>query len=352
MHEGKSGISLIARCGSKSLLGRIIFFLIGVRILSVIFCFQDAHAQDVTEDEISELRQQLEQMGSELESIDKDLNTLNGRYNAVTAEKNRLTRELIEEEAKPKGFFDRLKGLFSRTRAKQSKRMTESRELADEISDLTNKRREPLVKEFVALADGLIDKASALMATLMDAVRAADLRNDLTARNKAWQQVSGLWELANTTTAARNKYAQDIPSPEVTRTFPSLLSKDPDELRLGAAILKDWAVEAREEAMRLEVEIKKSQRKQRLLEEMVKVSEDMQRSDEERGATGVGTAQIPWGSDVAKREIEDIKAEITELLALKLQHEADAERFEGQSKALEQQASQLDAELKGKSEDE
>jgi hypothetical protein len=352
MREGKSRISHTARCGSASLIGKSILFLIGAQILSFIFCLQGAHAQDVTEYEISELKQQLEQMGRELESIDEDLDALNDRYNTRTAEKNRLTRELMEEEAKPKGIIDRIKGIFSRTRARQSKLMTESRELADEISDLINKRREPLVKEFVALADELIDKASALMATLMDAVREADLRNDLTARNKAWQRVSELWELANTTTATRNKYAQDILSPEVTRTFPSLLSKDPDELRLGAAILKDWAVEAREEAVRLEVEIKKSQRKQRLLEEMVKVSEDMQRSDEERGATGVGTAQIPWGSDVAKREIEDIKAEISGLLTLKQQHEADAERFESQSKALEQQASQLDAELKGKSEDE
>ena len=352
MREGKSGISHTARCGNASLIGKSIFFLIGVQILSIAFCSQNARAQDVTEDEISELRQRLEQMGRELELIDKDLNTLNNRYNAVTAEKNRLTQELMEEEAKPKGIFDRIKGVFSRKRGKQAKLMTESRELADRISNLIDKGRDPLVKQFVALADELIDKASALMATLMDVVREADLRNDLTARNEAWQRVSELWELANTTTAARNKYAQDIPSPEVTRTFPSLLSNDPDELRLGAAILKDWAVEAREEAARLEVEIKKFQRKQRLLEEMVKVSADMQRSDEERGATGVGTAQIPWGSDVAKREIEDIKAEITGLLALKLQHEADAERFEGQSKALEQRALQLDAELKGKSEDE
>ena len=352
MREGKSRISHAARCGSAGLIGKSVFFLIGAQILSVIFCFQDAHAQAVTEYEITELRQQLEQLGSELELIDKDLDTLNNRYNVVTAEKNRLTRELMEEEAKPKGVFDRIKGVFSRKRGRQSKLMTESRELADSISALIDRRREPLVKEFVALADELIDKASALMATLMDVVRAADLRNDLTARNKAWQQVSELWELANTTTAARNKYAQDIPGPEVTRTFPSLLSNDPDELRLGAAILKDWAVEAREEAVRLEVEVKKFQRKQRLLEEMVKVSEDMQRSDEERGATGVGTAQIPWGSDVAKREIEDIKAEISGLLILKQQHEADAERFESQSKALEQQASQLDDELKGRSEDE
>ncbi len=346
MREVKSSISHTARRRSASLI------VIGAQILSLIFCLQGAHAQGVTENEISELRQQLEQMERELDLIDKDLNTLNDRYSMVTAEKNRLTRELMQEEAKPKGFFDRIKGVFSRKRGRQAKLMTESRELADRISDLIDKRREPLVKEFVALADELIDKASVLMATLMDVVREADLRSDLTARDKAWQRVSELWELANTTTAARNKYAQEIPSPEVTRTFPSLLSKDPDELRLGAAILKDWAVEAREEAMRLEVEIKKFQRKQRLLEEMVKVSEDMQRSDEERGATGVGTAQIPWGSDVARREIEDIKAEISGLLTLKQQQEADAERFESQSKALEQQASQLDAELKGKSEDE
>ncbi len=352
MREGKSRILHTARCGSASLIGKSILFLMGAQVLSLIFCLQGAHAQDVTESEISELKQQLEQMGRELELIDEDLDALNNRYNAVTAEKNRLTQELMAEEAKPKGLFDRIRGVFSRKRGRQAKLMTESRELADTISDLINNRREPLVKEFVALADELIDKASALMATLMDVVRAADLRNDLAARNRAWQQVSELWELANTTTAARNKYAQDIPSPEVTRTSPSLLSKDPDELRLGAAILKDWAVAAREEAARLEVEIRKFQRKQRLLEEMVKVSEDMQRSDEERGATGVGTAQIPWGSDVAKREIEDIKAEITGLLTLKQQQEADAERFEGQSKALEQQASQLDAELKGKSEDE
>ena len=86
------------------------------------------------------------------------------------------------------------------------------------------------------------------------------------------------------------------------------------------------------------------------MKRMIEMSERIQRSDEERNATGAVTSQTPWGSN-DKSEINDIEEEIGKLMELKQQQDADAERFESQSKTLEQRASQMDAELKGKSDD-
>jgi hypothetical protein len=100
-------------------------------------------------------------------------------------------------------------------------------------------------------------------------------------------------------------------------------------------------------------DIEERQRTKLLLERGMELSKEMQRRDEERGAADVGpTTHIPWASDMAaKRKISEIEEEISELSARKQMHEDNVESFESQSIRLEQRASQIDAEFKGRSED-
>lgn len=325
-------------------------FLIGIQILLSIFCLQEAQTQQVADPEISDLEGQLRGIETTLVSIDTSLRSLNERLNIVTNEKNELTQELIEE--KPKGFLDRIRSVFDyRKRRKQERLMTESQDLADRISEL-QKEREPLVNIFVALADELIRKCSLRITALMEVVRQADQDNDVTARDEAMRRVSSLWQLAEGTTALRDRYAPGTVGPERTIDYSALLSNNPEELRLVAAILKDYAAEASAKATQLEREIEKLQSRSSLLKRIVELSEEMQRRDEERGAAGIGTANIPWSDDVAtKREIEDINERIDELSDKKQGYQDNAESFERQSKELGERASQIDAELKRKSED-
>ena len=331
-------------------------FFIGMQILLLTFCLQEARTQGVTDREISDLEQRLKGIETRLASVDRVLKSLNERFNAVTNEKNKLTQELMEEEAKPKGFLGRITGMFGyrnyRKRKKQEGLMTELQDLADRISE-HQKKREPLVNEFVALADELIDKSSLRITSLMEVVREANLNDNVTVRDKAWEQLSALWQLREKTRETRSKYAPIPLSSERTTTFPELLSNDPEELRLGAAILKDLASKSRDKAAELAREIEERQRTKLLLERGMELSEEMQRRDEEKGAADVGpTTHIPWASDMAaKRKISEIEKEISELSARKQMNEDNTESFESQSIRLEQRASQIDAELKRKSED-
>ena len=343
------GIEKAAR-HNLSLLGKGIVFLIGMQILLSTFYLQEAQTQDVTAHEISDLEQQLRVIEEEIVSINAERESLIERFNTVTNEIDKLKQELREEKAKPKGFLSKITSIFSRKRGRLEDLLTEAQDLADTISD-RQKKLVPLVNQFVELADKLIDKSTARMITLMDVVREADLSNEITVRNEAWKQVSSLWQLAERTTAARNKYAPNTFGPERTITFPSLLSSDPEELRVGAAILKGWAAEERNKANLLERQIEKLQSRKSLLERMMELSKEIQRSDEERGSEDV-TPNIPWGSDVAiKTEISDIEEQIRELSAKKQEYRDNAERFDGQSKDLEQMASQIDVEIKGKPND-
>ena len=333
-------------------LAKAAIFLIGITILSSIICPQEVRAQEITDYEISVLEKQLNEIEARLVSLDEELQLLDEGFNKVTNEINKLKQELRLEEAKPKGILNRITGIFSyRKRGKLEKLLTDSQELADKISN-RQKRREPLINEFVGLADELIDKSSLRMKVLMDVVRDADLRDDIEARDEAWKQVSVLWQLAERTTTARNKYAPRTFIPERVIALPSLLSDDPEELRLGAAIWKDEAMGARDDAAKLEREIEDLQQRKLLLEKGMEVASEMQRRDEERGAVGVGAAtSIPWVSDVAaEREIAEIEIMIAELSAKKQEYEDKAKRFESQSEILEQRASEIDAQLKGKPE--
>jgi uncharacterized coiled-coil DUF342 family protein len=319
-----------------------LLFLIGMEILSAILCPQEARTEE--KNEFPGLGQRLNAIETKLMSIDEELGALTRQFDTVTNEMNKL-----KKAGKSKSFLSGITGIFRRR--KLAKLYTKSQDLADRISDL-QKKREPLVSEFVALADELRDKSTLRMIALMEVVREADLKDDITTRDETMKQISSLWQLAERTENARGKYAPETVGPERTITYPALLSDNPEELRLVAAILKDHAAAARDEATQLGWEIEKLKSSRDLRKRVMQLTEQMRRSDEERGAVGVGITHIPWASDAAvKREIEDIEEKMDELSAKKQEKQNKAEGFENQSKELERRASQIDAELKGKPED-
>ena len=343
MQEGGNAIFHSAHGKKAHLLAKAMTFLIGVQILLSIFCPQEARAQESRDFGVSDLEQRLKEIDKELISIDEEFGLLKDKLSTVTSEMN----ELKEQGTKPRGFLSRIAGIF-RTR-RLGKLYTESQVLSDRIVYL-QKKREPLVSEFVALADQLIDKSRLRITVLVETE--AVLSNDVTVLDEAMKQVSALWQLAERTAATRNKYAPSAFGPERKIAFPALLSNDPEELRLGAAILKDHATAARSDAVQLERQIENLQLEKSQLERIMELRKERQRSDEESGAVGVGTASIPWsfGDAATKRKIEEIEEKIDKYSTQMRKLEADAERFESQGKTLEQQASQIDAEFRGRSE--
>lgn len=347
--EGRSA-SFRCDCGQKpalkhtlSALARILILLISTQILSLIFCAQEAPSQAVTDREVTNLEQQFDVIQKRLISIDNRLVSLNKELNTAT---NEITR-LKEEVKRSGGVFGRFRNIFrNRTLGKLS---TRSQDLWNEIRNL-EKEREFRVKQFILLADELIDKFSPRISVLMEVARGADLRNNIEIRDKALKQVSSLWRQTEKVTVSRNKYARDILDPKRTVELSPLLSSDPRELRLVAEILKNAASEVMGEVDKLEREIRDLERKKRILERMVELSRDIKRRSEERGTEDIDfeISDIPWGSE---RDIDGIAQEIRQLSDRKGTFEADAERYKTQSETLEQRASQIEAELKGKSED-
>jgi len=326
-----------------SALARIVVILISAHILLCAFFTQAAPTQEITDPEISNLKQQFDVTQQNLISIDARLVSLNEELTTTTNEISVLKEEL----RKSGGILGRFRNVFRNRRL--GKLSTRSQDMWNEISSLENER-EALIKQFILLADDLIDKSSIYVSVLMVAAREADLKNDIEIRDRALKQVSALWQQTEKTTTARNKYARVILDPKRTAELPPLVSSDPRELRLVALILKNAASESLGEAAKLEKEIKDLEQKKLILERMLDLSKDIKRSSEERGSgdIGFGTPDIPWGSE---RDIEEIEQAITELSDRKKDFEADAERYKAQSTALEWQASQIEAELKGKSGD-
>jgi archaellum component FlaC len=314
---------------------QILIFLVNICILSFVVYLQEAQTQ---EPEIISLENRLRGIETQIVSTDTQLRQINERLNSVTNEINRLK----EEESSSKGFFSSITGIFRR--GKLGKLYTESQTLADDIKDL-NKKRDPLVNQLITLSDKLIDRTNTRMGELMASVRKSNQNSDFITRDEAWKQLSYLWQLAEKVTEIKNKYVPRTPGSERQITSPSLLSHDPEELRLGAAIWRDEAITARAYAARINEQISTLRKKKSVLEQAMEVSKEMQRRDEERGAIGVGTGttNITWGSDVAnKKKIREIDEEINRLQAQKKEFESKAERFEGQSKILERRADQID----------
>lgn len=318
---------------------QILIFLVSVCILSFVAYPETAQAQEIRDSEILNMENRLRTIETRLVSIDKELKSLNQKLNGITNEINLLK----EEEASSKGFLSGITGIFRRR--KLSGLYTESQSLADNISSLS-KTREPLINQFVTISANLLDRSGSRMRELMTVVRRANQNNDFVTRDEAWRQLSYLWQLAEKTAETRDKYAPPTPGTERPIVYPSALSNDPDELRLGAAVWRDEAIAARAYMAKFDKQIDDLRKRKSVLEQAIEVSKEMQRRDEERGSigVGVGTAHIPWGSDVAsKKKIQDIEAEINKLLVQKKEYEARAERFESQSRILERRASQIDS---------
>ena len=341
-----------ARGGEKAarpampLLAKALIFLVGLlvglQILFPAFCLQEAAAQKAAEYEISRLEQQLKRSGAELASLDAKLKSLGQRAETVKSEVDKLKEE-------PRSFLGRITGIFRRRNLE--KLYTESQELDYKIRNL-RKKREPLVAKFLEQADELIDESSSRTAPLMEEVRKAILGNDDAGRNRAWEQLSALWELTERTKAARETYSPITPNPETTRTFPQLLSNDPEELRLGAAILKELAAAVRDEIALLSKQREELKARESMLEDIVELVEEMRRMDEEREPVGIvpGTTIIPQSfSDMAtNRELDDIEGKLDQLSPRIQQFTDDVELFESQSKSLERRAFQIEADLRGK----
>lgn len=318
---------------------QILIFLAGICILSFILNLQSSQAQEIKTIEILNLENRFRGIEVQLVSVDDKLKSLNQKLNTITNEINRLK----DEEASSRGFLNSITGVFRRRRL--SKLYTDSQALADDIKEL-NKRRDPLVNQLITTSDELIDKAGSRMRELMVIVRRANRINDFASRDEAWKQLSYLWQLAEKTAETRNKYAPPTPGAERRIVYPSALSNDPEELRLGAAIWRDQASAARTIAAKINKQILDLREKKAVLEQAIEVSKEMQRRDEERGAigVGVGTTHIPWGSDAAsKKKIQEIDEEISKLLIQKKEQEDKVERFESQSKILEHRANQIDS---------
>jgi hypothetical protein len=317
---------------------QILVFLASICVLSLIAYPQAAQTQEIKDAEISNMENRFRAIETQLVSIDNELKLLNQNLNTVTNDINRL-----KEEATSKGFLSNITGIFRRRRL--SSRYTESQALADDIGELS-KRRESLVNQIVTVSDILLDKAGSRMKELMATVRKANKNNDFASRDEAWKQLSYLWQLTEKTVEARNRHSPPTPGTERPIIYPSSLSNDPEELRLGAAIWRGEASSARTFATKLAKQIGDMGERKSVLEQAIEVSKEMQRRDEERGAigVGVGTTHIPWGSDAAsKKKIQDIEEEMRKLSIQKKEYEARAERFESQSRILEHRASQMDS---------
>jgi archaellum component FlaC len=339
-HEGKNtGLRPTSGEAANSLT-KAVAFLTVIQIMFFIFCSHEVRTQGI-DSEIADLEIQLKRLEVGLSRIDEDLNRLNKEVKIVKSEVERLKKE-------PNGFFSRIRDVISRRKGKLENRYSDLQELSNRIGSLQN-RRELLIDELVMLAEELIDKCDSRMTDLMEVIREASLNGDSAARNAAEKQVSSLWELAERMRETRNRYAPPPSGSEQMIIFPPLRSNDPEDVRLGIAILEDAAEEAWAEAAKLARQIEERQRKQRLLEFRLEI----RRGDEERGPidTEDGNAPIPWGfSDAAiMREIDEIAKEIEQLSDEMQERKAAAERFEKQIE--EQQTPQTNAESEGTPED-
>lgn len=324
-----------------SLSAKTIGILVAIQIAFSILCIQGGWAQETADPGIPDLRNQLNRMEEELKLIDKELARL-------SSDVKTLKREIEKLKEEPRGFFSRIRGIFSRRQRKLESSHSKLLELSDRVGVLQN-RRKSLVEDLVALANQLIDKSDSRMTVLMEVVRETGLNGDLAAKDAAQGEISDLWQLAEITRETRNRYALPPSGTEPTITFPPLRSDDPEDIRLGIAILRDAAAQAQAEVIELGGQIEELESRKRLLEFAVRINQN----DEERGSVGVedGNAPIPWGlSDAGiNREIDKIGNQIKELSDKIQKKQADAKLFEEQIER--QQASQRDATPEGRPED-
>ncbi|MFC1716058.1 hypothetical protein ACFL6S_20475 [Candidatus Poribacteria bacterium] len=324
--------------GKVRLSTKAMVFLIMAHILFLIFFPQKAQTQETTASEISNPAAQMEGVEGQLVSIDSKFASMKRELDSVN---NRLSALRAEEE-RPKGFLKRVMGVFTSKRKKRGTLFSRSQELAGEMSKLQEQRK-PLVGELIILADKIIEKSNLRITLLGEIFLSTDYATREEER-KQLSELSTLWGIAERARKAREKYAPDTIGPEDEWSFPTLFSDDPVELRLLAATLKDAAAEERRKADQLDKRIQRLELEVAELEYFLRVSEEMQRREEEREASGVGLSHIPWDEMTTEREIEDKKGQIDELKTRKQESEERAERYQ-------RQAEEIDVALRGKLED-
>lgn len=314
------------------LLTRTVIFLIAIQVLFFVFSPQKSQTQEVSTREISALAAQLEDVEGRLVSIDNRLVSLEREFNIVTDELYILRKE----DEKPRGFLRKLLDMGRRKR-KIGKLYTRSQELVNEIGKLQEERK-PLVERLTILADEIIEKSSPRISLLGEIF----LNTDYVSREEEEKQLaelSTLWAIVEKARKAREKYALDTIEPEDEWDFSTLLSDDPAELKLFAATLRDAAAEEKVKADQLRRRIRDLELEVEQREELLRVSEEMQRRDEERAASGVGLSHIKWDETETEREIESRKNQITELEIRAQESDEKAGRFQ-------QQAEQIDMKLR------
>ena len=315
---------------------KALILLIILLIAFSIFSSQEARTQEITVHEIFRL-------AALLKIVEERLIYIDNEFASLENELSRVTKELNQEKAKPKSFWRKLPVMGWLSDRKIGKLHTRSQELADEIIKL-GEARKPKIKELTTLSNELIQKSNLRITALAEAF----LGDDSTTQEEAAKQISelsGLWALVERTRKARDKYAPETPTPEDEVSLPTLLSEDPADLWLWAAIWRDESVRELDKAAKLGEKIKDLELRKEQLEWFMEKSEDIRRITEEREITGVGIGDTPWNNDIAtEREIEDIKEEIEKLGTSKQGHEEKAKQHQ-------QLAEEIEAKLRGISED-
>jgi len=312
-----------------------------MQILSSLVCLQEGNAQTVTESGISLLEAQLKDATRKLTSIDVRLRLMEENLIAITREMNNLK----VEEASSKGLWSKFTGIFKRRKNKIGNLYARSQDLSYKMETLQEEKL-LLVNKYVTLADTFIEKADLRMITLVKAVREADANNDIANREKHSKELFKLWELTEKTRKNRNKYASSDVEPDERYEpidLPTLVGNDPEKLRPLSAALKDAAESEMVEVARLDKQISDLKKKEKQLEQLIELAEDIGQRDEERGATGIGvdpSLVLRGGDPRTKMELEDTKRKINELLEKKKEHEQNA-------KGYAQEAKQIDVRLKG-----
>lgn len=307
-----------------------------VLLLLFVSPLQNALTQEFVERDIPVLTSQFEDAKKKLISIDDKIASLERQVRNVSVQ----IALVKEKKAKPKGIWGRITGIFSSPEKELGKLYANSMELDREIRD-TKMERKLLVNEFIILANELIEKSSIRIEVLMETLRIAASHNDAPTWEAATKQWSGLLDLAERTRESRDKYVPNRVEQSVEP--PTLVSEDPRDFQLWIAALKDAAELEQAEIARLDDRIRDSERRERQLRKRLEVSRERRRRTAEREATGIGLSLPPWGGDAAtEREIEDVVKEINELKLSKQEHEEQAERYR-------QQAQEIEAQLKEKS---
>jgi predicted nucleic acid-binding Zn-ribbon protein len=323
-------------------------FLISALIFITIFFSQEAQTQkislsqnrEILDSEISDLSRQLNIIETRIIPIDSELQSLQEKHERVTSEVTLLKDQLRN----PKGVIDRITGILGFSERKLRNLMAESQSMSDSITEL-QKMREPLIKDFITIADRLIKKSEARIIALMDIL----LKNEPGA-DKTSGQISATLQLTRKVAELRDKYASESFEQVQITPFSISLGNDPEKLRLGAKISKNTAIEYRTTAEKKKRELSDLQVRQRGNERMIEKLREIQRSNEEKESGGIesGTTGITLGSNESeirktiitlKKNIDRLSNEIHEL-------DDEARKLENQSKIMEQRASQIES--KGK----